>query len=67
MIGGGVILCHSLKLRMMRWLIYRGIALGSCVVKVMTWVLAGRLSKFSENHVLTEGQGEDVLIRSLCV
>ena len=28
---------------------YRGIALGSCVPKVMTRVLAGRLNKFSEN------------------
>ena len=32
-------------------------------------VLSGRLSKFSENHILTESgvdseQGEDVLIRS---
>ena len=36
---------------------YRGIALGSCVAKVMTWVLAGRFSKFSENHILTVGQG----------
>ena len=36
---------------------YRGIALGSCVAKVMTRVLAGRLSTFSDNHILTEGQG----------
>ena len=36
---------------------YRGIALGSCVAKVVTRVLAGRLSKFSENHILTKGQG----------
>ena len=36
---------------------YRGITQGSCVAKVMTWVLAGRLSKFSDNYILTEGQG----------
>ena len=27
------------------------------MAKVMTRVLAGRLSMFSENHILTEGQG----------
>ena len=32
---------------------YRGIALGSCLVKVMARVLASRFSKFSENHILT--------------
>ena len=32
---------------------YRGIALGSCVAKMMTKMLAGRFSKFSENHILT--------------
>ena len=36
---------------------YKGIVLGSCVAKVITRVLAGRLSKFSENYNLTEGQG----------
>ena len=36
----------------------------NCVAKVMTRVLAGRLSKFSENHILTEGQGRLGLIRS---
>ena len=36
---------------------YTGIALGCCVAKVMTRVLAGRLSKFSDNRILTEGQG----------
>ena len=38
---------------------YRGIAQGNCVDKVMTMVLAGRLSKFSENHILTEGQSRE--------
>ena len=33
------------------------VALGSCVAKVMKRMLAGRLSKFSENHILTDGQG----------
>ena len=30
---------------------YWGIALGNCVEKVMTGVLVGRLSKFSDNHI----------------
>ena len=36
---------------------YRGITLGCCVAKMMTRVLADRLNKFSENHIVTEGQG----------
>ena len=36
---------------------YRGITLESSVAKMMTRVLAGRLTKFSENHILTEVQG----------
>ncbi len=36
---------------------YRRIALGSSVAKMITRVLAGRLSMFSENRILTEGQG----------
>ena len=36
---------------------YKGIALGSCVAKVLTIVLADMLSKSLENRILTEGQG----------
>ena len=55
---------------------YRGKALGICVAKVMTRLLAGRLSKFSENHILTKGQGgfrpgsgcadQVLVLRSVC-
>ena len=54
----GVILCHSLKLRIRRWLLIRCIDLGRHVAKVMTRVLAGRLSWFSEKHNLPEYQAE---------
>ena len=36
---------------------YRGIALGSCVAKVWTRVLTGRLGEFAEESILTEAQG----------
>ena len=36
---------------------YSDMALGSYVAKVMTRVLAGRLSRFSDNRILAEGQG----------
>ena len=50
-------MCHSLKLEMRGWLVFRGgrVALESCVAKVMTRVLAGMLN--SENLILTEDQG----------
>ena len=38
-------------------IIGKSIALESCVVKVMTRVLAGRHSEFAENFILTKGQG----------
>ena len=69
MIGSGVILRHSLKLGIRRWLvIIEGLAQGSCVAKVMTRVLAGRHSMFSENHIqqrvrVVSGQKENMLIR----
>ena len=36
---------------------YRGIALGSCVVKVLAKLLSRRLSTFTEEEILTEAQG----------
>ena len=55
---------------------YRGVTLESCVVKVMRRVLAGRLSKFLDNHILIEGQGgfrpgrgwadQVLVLRSVC-
>lgn len=36
---------------------YRGIALGSCVAKVLTKPLSRRLSTFAEEEILTEAQG----------
>ena len=76
MIGGGVILCHSLKLGPDTgpddWRrsyimplfkagneeatgIYREIAQGSCEAKVMTRVLAGRLSVFRSYSIRGSG------------
>ena len=53
MIGGRIILCHSKARDEEVTGNYRGIALGS----LATRMLAGRLSKFSENHIVTECQG----------
>ena len=36
---------------------YRGIALGTCVVKVLAKLLSRRLSTFAEEEILTEAQG----------
>ena len=36
---------------------YRGIALGSCVAKVLTRLLSKRLSAYAEEEILTEAQG----------
>ena len=36
---------------------YRGIALGSCMVKVLAKLLSRRLSTFAEEEILTEAQG----------
>ena len=36
---------------------YRGIALGSCVAKVWTRILTGRLGEYAEERILTEAQG----------
>ena len=36
---------------------YRGIVLGSCVIKVFTRVLARRLGEYAEKRILTEAQG----------
>ena len=54
MIGGGIILCHSLKLGMMKWLVIIGDSYGELCSKSDESV-AGKLSKFSENHILAEG------------
>ena len=76
MIGGGVILCHSLKLGMRRWLVI-GDTSGELCGKSDDKGVADRLSKFSENHILIEGQGgfrlgrgcddQVLVLRSVCV
>ena len=55
---------------------HRGIALGSCVVKVLVKLLSRRLSTFAEEEILTEAQGgfrserrcadQILILRGLC-
>ena len=76
MIGGSVILCHSLKLGMRRWLVITGDSFGKFYGKSYDKSVASRLSMFSNNHILTEGQGgfspgrgcavQVLVLRSVC-